>query len=229
MPREPTPDLEPHHSLAANSCLWYRAALDERELSLFDRICTRGDGPGERLQWTSGLQDVLGPQSALTSLARRQLPCASPVRLLIFNKTQDMNWMVPWHQDRVIAVRERHDVEGFTNWSRKNGTWHVEPPLVFLKEMIFARVHLDDTDVDNGCHEIACGSHLRGRVSMEDAADVAQACPLEMCSAKRGDVLFASALALHRSKTSQSDAPRRTLRIDYSARILPKPLAWDFE
>jgi hypothetical protein len=46
---------------------------------------------------------------------------ARPVRGLFFDKTADANWKVAWHQDRSIALRERHDLAGFGPWSNKAG------------------------------------------------------------------------------------------------------------
>jgi len=43
------------------------------------------------------------------------------VRGIFFNKTQSSNWKVVWHQDLMIAVRERRDVDGFGPWTRKSG------------------------------------------------------------------------------------------------------------
>ena len=34
-------------------------------------------------------------------------PNARPVRVIAFNKTEGNNWTLPWHQDRVVALRER--------------------------------------------------------------------------------------------------------------------------
>jgi hypothetical protein len=45
----------------------------------------------------------------------------------------------------VIAVRQRIDVMGFGPWSRKEGVWHVAPPIGVLAAMRTLRVHLDDT------------------------------------------------------------------------------------
>ena len=34
-------------------------------------------------------------------------------RAILFDKTPDSNWKVPWHQDVAIAVAARHDEPGF--------------------------------------------------------------------------------------------------------------------
>ncbi|MCG8548182.1 MAG: phytanoyl-CoA dioxygenase family protein [Alphaproteobacteria bacterium] len=206
--------------------VWVRGALGERDLALLDRACDLEDAPGARLPVTGDLTEAIGPESPLTHLARTILPGANAVRLIAFNKTPGLNWQVPWHQDRVIAVRDKHDVAGFTAWTKKSDVWHVEPPVELLREMIFARVHLDDTDEQNGCLELALGTHARGRVQADDASKIAMDSQIELCEAQRGDVLFAKALTLHRSRPSRGDVSRRALRVDYSATRLPKPLAW---
>src|SRR3982750_3504336 len=39
------------------------------------------------------------------------------VRGILFNKTPNSNWKVVWHQDRIIAVRERKEAAHFGPWS----------------------------------------------------------------------------------------------------------------
>lgn len=164
-----------------------------------------------------------------TSLARaiaKLDPAAKPVRVVAFNKSQDTNWGVPWHQDRVISVAQKHEVDGFKNWALKTGVWHCEPPQDQLETMLFVRVHLDDTDETNDALKIAVGSHSRGIVPAAEAENIAAQFPLETCDAKRGDVLILKMLTCHSSAPSQSTAPRRVLRIDYAPAPLPEPLAW---
>jgi Phytanoyl-CoA dioxygenase (PhyH) len=173
------------------------------------------------------IRSALGP---VNRLARMLLPGAIPVRVVAFNKSETENWALPWHQDRVIAVKERVEVPGYSNWTRKAGVWHVEPPIELLERMIFARVHLDAATPDNGALELALGTHALGRVADADVArrvtDNGQ--DPELCLANRGDILFAAALTLHRSRASRSAAARRAARIDYSADSLPAPLEWEF-
>ena len=215
----------PFAMLETESRAWVRGALRALELEALDRTCAIGGAPGIRLAIDREIAAALAP---VDRLAQSFLPGAKVVRLVAFNKSEAANWSLPWHQDRVIAVRQRADGPGFTNWTRKAGVWHVEPPIGLLAGMIFARVHLDPATKENGCLELACGSHLRGRVADTDAGEVAEACLTEVCRADRGDVLFAKALTLHRSRASRNTANRRALRIDYAAGSLPAPLEWEF-
>lgn len=205
---------------------WVRHGLDERDLSSLDHAIETNQKPGARLEWNDRLDRALGGSSRLTTLARDLLPGALPVRIVIFNKSKEVNWQVPWHQDRVIAVREKCDISDFDRWTKKSGVWHVEPPIALLQSMMFARVHLDEASEENGCLELALGTHDHGLVKADQAADLAQAGPTEACCARRGDLLFVKALVVHRSRASRQDVDRRTLRIDYAATRLPYPLEW---
>ena len=205
-------------SLEAEGRSWRCAALDEPTLRALDAACDTGAAPGRRL--------LLEPPLALTALAREILPGAQPVRIVAFNKSDAENWTLPWHQDRVIALHARADAPGFANWTNKAGIWHAEPPIELLERMIFARIHLDPADTENGCLQLALGTHARGKIASGDAEAVAATAPIENCVAARGDVLFAKALILHRSSPSRVSAGRRAIRIDYCAETLPAPLQW---
>lgn len=197
---------------------WIRGALSEDSLRALNAACDTGDAPGQRL--------LLEPPTALNTLAQQILPNARPVRIVAFNKSEANNWTLPWHQDRVIALRERVEVAGFTNWTNKAGIWHAEPPIEMLERMIFARIHLDPADIENGCLQLALGTHAHGKIAAGDAEAIANAASIENCVAARGDVLFAKALILHRSSPSRTTSGRRAIRIDYCAEPLPSPLEW---
>jgi hypothetical protein len=196
---------------------WFRRALSAEALRELDTLC-HADTPGRRM--------LLEPPGALNALAQQVFPNVRPVRVVAFNKTETNNWTLPWHQDRVVALKERIETPGFSNWTRKAGIWHAEPPIEMLERMIFARIHLDPADAENGCLQLALGTHARGKIAAADAEAIADAAPIENCIAERGDVLFAKALILHRSAPSRTNAGRRAIRIDYCADELPPPLEW---
>lgn len=193
---------------------------------MLERASRTAGRPGLRLNWCEEFDRGLGPNSEMSQLVERLKPKAFPVRLVAFDKTPDANWAVPWHQDRVLALASRHELSGYSNWARKAGVWHVEPPIDFLKQMIFARIHFDDTDQSNGCLELALGTHKFGLIPSDQATRFAEKTDIESCVAKRGDVLLVSALTLHRSATSLSSESRSALRIDYANSQLPPPLEW---
>lgn len=167
--------------------------------------------------------------SNVTNHVRSVLPNAKPVRLVAFNKSQNENWSLPWHQDRVISLCRRESVKGYSNWSRKAGIWHCEAPVNILENMLAIRIHLDDADNQTGALEILNGSHQLGKVTADQLAGAATRCDPITCEAKIGDILMMKMLIIHRSRPSMRDAQRRAIRIDYSADILPAPLGWEVD
>ena len=223
--RKVPPQL-PNDEFQKSGRVWLRGMVTENDLSLLDEAVSDGSKVGQRLELSSGLMAALSDDSSLLKAVRRVAPNAMPVRIVTFNKSQSVNWGVPWHQDRVISVTNKADVAGFKNWSNKTGIWHCEPPQSVLEEMLFVRVHLDDTDGDNGAMEIAVGSFEAGLVHSEKAESTASAYPIEVCDAKRGDVLVLKMLTLHASKPAKVPSARRVLRIDFASHALPPPLSW---
>jgi ectoine hydroxylase-related dioxygenase (phytanoyl-CoA dioxygenase family) len=151
------------------------------------------------------------------------------VRVILFDKTTGTHWNLGWHQDRVIAVKERIEIDGFTNWSRKWGAIHVEPPFEIIERLVTVRLHCDDCSDDNGALEVIKGSHRFGR--MDDTSTAAAAahgeCAVVECSA--GDAVLLRTSILHRSGSSRSSRRRRVIHVDYADFALPSPLEWAYE
>jgi hypothetical protein len=180
-----------------------------------------------RLSGDPALSDILEPAGSVGRLASGVLgPAARPVRALLFNKTAQANWIVPWHQDRTIAVRERREVDGFGPWSVKSGMPHVEPPFDILAGMVTVRIHLDDCGADNAPLLIAPGSHRLGRVPAKEAAGHAEWIGQSACLAEAGDVWLYATPILHASERARTPAQRRVVQVDYATRDLPGGLEW---
>ena len=165
---------------------------------------------------------------SLATLIRPHLPHEpKAVRAIFFDKTPETNWLVAWHQDLTIAVRERHDLPGWGPWSVKNGIHHVQPPAGLLEEMVTVRIHLDDTDQSNGALMILPGSHRRGRLSGIEIRTLTSAAAPFTCEARAGDVLVMRPLLLHSSSRSKSASSRRVLHIEFAGLDLQAPLEWN--
>ncbi|WP_346910290.1 phytanoyl-CoA dioxygenase family protein [uncultured Roseibium sp.] len=207
--------------------LWFRGKLKSQELAVLDEAANLDLKAGERVEPRPEIVDILSRDSGLAHIMSLFGKSLVPVRIVGFNKTQKNNWSVPWHQDRIISVAERHDLSGFGNWSRKSGIWHCEPPEAILNQMFFVRVHLDDTSADDGAMRIAVGSHKEGVIPADAARSISETYPLEECQARRGDVLVLKMLTLHASQPSRSENKRRVFRVDYAPiDLLPAPLVW---
>lgn len=163
-------------------------ALDDDALARIETALADlpSDRPGIRLANGAELKDLLAAPGPIGRVAARFLgPKAQPVRAILFDKSEQTNWALGWHQDRTIAVREKVDVAGFGPWSVKAGITHVEPPVDLLERMVTLRVHLDPVDADNGPLLIAPGSHRLGRIPEAQIDEVVERCGTCACLADR--------------------------------------------
>lgn len=216
-------------TLESEGRAWFRNALSVRHVEALDTVVPLDVGRGLRLAPTPEVLRAIDP---LNRIAREVLPGARPVRLVAFDKTKDDNWALPWHQDRVIAVRERWNVPGFSNWTRKDGVWHVEPPEALLTRMIFLRAFIDDdAGIASGGLMVSPGTHAMGVIPADLVKEYVIGHGEEHCRAERGDVLAAKALLLHRSRgvKTEGGGHRRAMRVDYSVDALPEPLHWEMD
>jgi len=148
------------------------------------------------------------------------------VKATLFDKTNDSNWRVQWHQDRVIAVRERMDVAGYGPWTVKVGVPHVEPPAAVLEQMLAVRVHLDDCDADSGALRVIPGSHACGKLSADALQSRTAASHSTIVPVKKGGVLLMRPLLIHSSTPSTSPTRRRVLHIEFAPIEAISPLQW---
>ncbi|MCA8900727.1 MAG: phytanoyl-CoA dioxygenase family protein [Hyphomonas sp.] len=207
--------------------LWVRGAVPAADLDQLATAIPSDGRPGIRPDTGLPAFRYFSGHDPVGALARRLGLSPHPVRFVAFQKDETANWSVPWHQDRVVAVADRHESPGWSAWLPKGAYWHAEPPEALLERMIFIRLHIDAADETNGCLQLALGSHREGRVPADAASDIAARYPVEHCRAAPGDLLAVKALTLHRSAPSVSGAPRRALRIDYADRaMLPAPMSW---
>lgn len=173
---------------------------------------------------------ALARSARLLDLVRPNLPAEPfPVRAIYFDKSPDVNWLVPWHQDLTLALQARAEIPGFGPWSTKEGVPHVQAPVELLDCMITVRLHLDDTDAANGALRVLPGSHRLGRLSSERIREFRAQQPEVLCAAAAGDALLMRPLLLHASGRSISARHRRVLHIEYAAFSLPAGLEWHEE
>jgi ectoine hydroxylase-related dioxygenase (phytanoyl-CoA dioxygenase family) len=149
-----------------------------------------------------------------------------PVRSIFFDKTPEANWLVPWHQDLSIAVKQRLDVSGYGPWSTKDGVPHVQPPVEILETMVTLRLHLDDCLESNGPLRVIPGSHRLGRLDPVGIVKVRSNQKEVVCSVRAGDALLMRPLLLHASSEASPPAHRRVIHLEYATRSIPKGLEW---
>lgn len=185
------------------------------------------DHAGVRISDTEKLRPFLRSDGAVGSIAASIIGASSrAVRAILFDKTENVNWSLAWHQDRTICVRRRCEVDGFGPWTVKAGMQHVAPPMDILSRMLTLRVHLDDVPANNAPLLIALGSHAQGLVPEPEIRNVVERCEVVACIARAGDVWAYSTPILHASEAAISPKRRRVLQIDFAAEDLPGGLEW---
>jgi ectoine hydroxylase-related dioxygenase (phytanoyl-CoA dioxygenase family) len=154
----------------------------------------------------------------LTVIAQKVLgKAAFPFRATLFDKSPVSNWLVVWHQDTALPLRERHEALGWGPWSVKNGVHYAHAPASALGQVLALRVHLDDSTTENGPLRVLPATHTLG-VLNEGALHAlsTQREPID-CLVPAGGILAMRPLLVHASSKSKSEKPRRVLHIEYAA------------
>lgn len=216
-----------HHDLDIHGFARITSVLREEESSSWRARLGPVDSAGRRGLLSDSAVLALATSPRLLALLRPHLPREPrPVRAIYFDKSPNANWLVPWHQDLTLAVREKAEVPGFGPWSVKEGIPHVQPPATLLEQMLTLRLHLDHTDSTNGALRVLPGSHRHGRLSQEQIQTWRAETTEFLCAAEAGDALLMRPLLLHASGRSTSDRHRRILHLEYAGFTLPAPLEW---
>jgi ectoine hydroxylase-related dioxygenase (phytanoyl-CoA dioxygenase family) len=147
------------------------------------------------------------------------------VRGIFFNKNPEANWKVTWHQDCVIAVRDKLDIEGWGPWSKKANVMHVRPELSVLQQMLAIRIHLDDCGGDNGPLRVIPGSHRDGILSDAEIQSRSKESAIA-CVVRRGDAILMRPLILHSSPPATKPSNRRVVHLEFAASELPEGARW---
>lgn len=148
------------------------------------------------------------------------------VRVIYFDKTQENNWFVTWHQDRTVAVTQRFKLEGWGPWSKKEGIHHVQPPVEILNNMITFRIHLDTANEQNGCLKVIPGSHKHGVLSSDEIHQYCESYDTVYCEVYKGGMLIMRPHLLHSSSKALNPTNRRVVHVEYSGYCLPTGISW---
>jgi hypothetical protein len=165
-------------------------------------------------------------RAEMLHLARAVLgPAAFPFRATLFDKSPESNWLVVWHQDTALPMRERHDVTGWGPWSVKEGIPYAHAPTNALSQVVALRVSFDDSTAKNGPLHVLPGTHTSGVLSDDAVHELATQRDSVDCIVPKGGVLIMRPLLIHASSKSQSQAPRRVLHVEYAVSdFIAKPL-----
>lgn len=146
------------------------------------------------------------------------------VKSIYFDKPEKSNWYVAYHQDLTISVDKKIQLENFGPWTTKQNQFAVQPPLDILENIFTIRIHLDDTDENNGALKVVPKSHAKGiyRPETIDWNVETEA----ICSVGKGGIMIMKPLLLHGSNRTTNGKKRRVIHIEFSDRELPEELQW---
>lgn len=146
------------------------------------------------------------------------------VKSIYFDKPEKSNWFVSYHQDLTISVDKKIELRGYGPWTVKQDQFAVQPPMNILESIFTIRIHLDDTDENNGALKIVPGSHLKSIYRPETINWNKET--EESCKVKRGGIMIMRPLLLHSSSRTTNDHKRRVIHIEFSNHELSSELEW---
>lgn len=146
------------------------------------------------------------------------------VKSIYFDKPATSNWFVSYHQDLTISVDQKVEIAGFGPYTNKHNQFSVQPPLNILESNFTIRIHLDDTNEENGALKVIPNSHSKGMYRSETINwDVEQEVS---CTVARGAVMIMKPLLLHSSSRTTNNKKRRVIHLEFSNQLLPKAIQW---
>lgn len=146
------------------------------------------------------------------------------VKSIYFDKPQTSNWYVSYHQDLTISVDKKLEINGFEFWTTKHNQFAVQPPSDILKNIVTVRIHLDETDENNGALKIVPKSHLKG-IYRPETIDWRVEQEVN-CKVSKGGIMLMKPLLLHSSGRTTNNRQRRVIHIEFSNMELPAALNW---
>ena len=146
------------------------------------------------------------------------------VKSIYFDKPENSNWYVAYHQDLTISVDKKVDLDDFVNWTKKQNQFAVQPPLPILENIVTLRIHLDETNSENGALKVIENSHSKGiyrpeNINWKSEKEI-------ICNVTKGGIMLMKPLLLHSSGRTTNSKKRRVIHIELSNIDLPKELKW---
>ncbi|MFL9833886.1 phytanoyl-CoA dioxygenase family protein [Chryseobacterium terrae] len=146
------------------------------------------------------------------------------VKSIYFDKPEKSNWYVAYHQDLTISVDKKVELENFGPWTTKQNQFAVQPPLEILENIFTIRIHLDDTDENNGALKVVPKSHSKGIYRPETIDWNLE--KENICNVEKGGVMIMKPLLLHGSNRTINGKKRRVIHIEFSDKQLPEVINW---
>lgn len=146
------------------------------------------------------------------------------VKSIYFDKPKTSNWYVAYHQDLTISVDKKVELENFNFWTKKQNQFAVQPPIEILENIVTIRIHLDETNEENGALNVIPKSHFKKiyRPETIDWSTEKEIC----CNVTKGGAMLMKPLLLHSSSRTTNNQKRRIIHIEFSNFELPSEINW---
>lgn len=146
------------------------------------------------------------------------------IKSIYFDKPEKSNWFVAYHQDLTISVDKKENIKGFTSWTSKHNQFAVQPTIDILENIFTVRIHLDETNENNGALKVVEKSHLKNIYRPETIDWNIE--KEQFCNVNAGGIMIMKPLLLHSSNRTTNNNRRRVIHIEFSNKILPETLNW---
>jgi len=147
------------------------------------------------------------------------------VNAIFYLKSPQTSFYTNPHQTITITVKERHQAEGFSGWSAREGIISVMAPLSVLQNMFSIRIYLEDSNKQNGSLQFIPGSHKKILSIQERNFLIDNTLPVNL-DAKEGDCQILKPLILKAHQTNSSHQNVPVIQLDFCNINLTAPLSW---
>src|SRR5580704_8065720 len=168
--------------------------LPEREVDHLLAVLEQSELPRSRAGMRHAMRNAnvaaIAHDSRLAALAQEVLGKSTiPFRATLFDKSPTSNWLVVWHQDTALPLRERREALGWGPWSIKDGINYAHAPASALEQVLALRLHLDDSVAENGPLRVLPGTHTLGVLSDDALHELSTKIQAIDCIVPRGGIL----------------------------------------
>jgi ectoine hydroxylase-related dioxygenase (phytanoyl-CoA dioxygenase family) len=191
-----------------------------RTIQTLDRaVLARTRAGARHLLRVREVQELAADPRLLKIAGRFVGPGAIAFRATLFDKSEISNWLVAWHQDVTLPLRNRVQDPRWGPWSVKAGVLCARAPASALAAVVALRLHLDDSTVSNGSLRVLPGTHNRGILTEAEIQEIAHNLTPVDCLAPAGGVVAMRPLLVHASSKAKDGRRRRVLHIEYATTL----------
>jgi hypothetical protein len=196
--------------------------LTRSEIECLDESLTRNPLPRSRAGMRQALRHpavlAIAREPRLRTIAQEVLGCDPfPFKATLFDKSPVSNWLVVWHQDTALPLRERRELPEWGPWSVKDGVIYTHAPATALSRVAALRLHLHDSMPENGPLRVLPETHTMGVLSDDAIHGRSTQITAFACLVPRDGILVMRPLIVHASSKARGKMQRRVLHIEYAA------------